>query len=132
MHRKLFKARGQRTTLLQPAHTAFDHIAITIPLAIIADWPPAPRFATTASRRDDRPDAVRPKPVPDALRVVGSISTNPPWTSPCWPARSLNLYRLDQRFELPGFVSRAWQQQCAERQPVAINQEVQFGAKTTA
>jgi hypothetical protein len=70
--------------------------------------------------------------VSNALRVVGSISTNPPWASACWLAASLSLYRLDQRFELRGFVSRAWQQQCAERQPVAIHQEVQFGAKATA
>jgi hypothetical protein len=45
--------------------------------------------------------------VPDALRVVGPVSANPTRTSPWPPAASLNLNRLDQRFELGGFVGRA-------------------------
>jgi hypothetical protein len=132
MHRELLKARGERTALLQPAQTALDHIAITLAYAIIADWPPAPPFATLAARRDYRPDAVPAQPVPDTLRVVGPVSANPARASPWWPAASLNLHRLDQRFELRGFVSRAWQQQCTERHSVAINQEVQFRAKAAA
>jgi hypothetical protein len=72
------------------------------------------------------------QPVPDALRVVGPVSANPARASPWSPARSFNLHRLDQRFELCGFVSRAWQQQRTEWQPVTIDQQMQFGAKTTA
>jgi len=74
---------------------------------------------------------VHPQPVPHALRMVGSVSTNPARASPWSPAASLNLNRLDQRFELGRFVGRAWQQQGTERHPVAIDQEMQFGAKTT-
>lgn len=68
----------------------------------------------------------------DALRVVGPVSANPARASPWTPAASLNLNRLNQRFELGRFMGRAWQQQGTERQSVAINEEVQFGAKATA
>jgi hypothetical protein len=132
MHRQFLKARGERAALLQPAQTALDHIAITVAHTIIADRPPAPPFATTTSRRDYRPDAMHPQPMPDTLRVVGPVSANPARASSWAPARSLNLNRLDQRFELGRLVGRAWEQQGAERQPVAIDQQVQFGAKATA
>ena len=132
MHREFLETCGERAALLQPAHRALDHITISVAHTIIAERPSAPPFATLASRRDDRPDAVHPQPVPDALRVVGSVSANPARASPCSPARSLNLNRLDQRFELGRFVGRAWQQQGTERQSVAINQQLQFRAKTTA
>lgn len=132
MHRKLLEARGERAALLQPAQTALDHITITIAYAIIADRPPAPPFATLAARRDDRPDAVHPQPVPDALRMVRPVSANPARASPWSPTGSLKVNRLDQRFELGRFVGRAWEQQGTERQSVAINQEVQFRAKATA
>ena len=132
MHCEFLKARGERAALLQPAQTALDHIAIAVAHAIIAHRSPAPPFATTTSRRDDRPDAVHPQPVPDALRLVGSVSADPARASPWSPSRSLRLNRLEQRFELGRFVGRTWQQQCAERQSVAINQQVQFGAKAPA
>jgi hypothetical protein len=48
--------------------------------------------------------------VPDTLRVVSSVSTNSARASPWSLARSFNLNRLDQRFELCRFVSGAWQQ----------------------
>jgi hypothetical protein len=70
--------------------------------------------------------------MPDTLRVVGSVSANPARASPWSSARSFNLNRLDQRFELCRFVRGAWQQQRTEWQPIAIDQEVQFGAKATA
>lgn len=131
MECEFLKARGQRAALLQPAQTALDHIAITVAYPIIAERPPAPPFATTASRRDDRPNAVHPQPVPDALCMVGPVSANPTWASPWSPAASLNLNRLDHCFELGRFVSRAWQQQHAERHAIAIDQQVQLGTKAT-
>jgi hypothetical protein len=70
--------------------------------------------------------------MPDTLRVIGPVSANPARASSWSPARSFNLNRLDQRFELCRFVRGAWQQQRTERQPVAIDQQVQFGTKTTA
>jgi hypothetical protein len=132
MYCELLKACGERPTLLQPTQTALDHIAITIAHLIIAERTPASPFTTTATRRNDRANAVHPQPMPDTLRVVGPVSANPAWASPCSPARSLNLNRLDERFELGRFVCRAWQQQGTEWQPIAIDQQVQFGAKATA
>ena len=129
---EFLKARGERAALLQPAQTALNHIAVTVAHTIIADWSPTPPFATTASWRDDCPNAVHAQPVPDALCVVGPVSANPARASPWSPARSRNLNRLDQCFELGRFMGCAWEQQGTERQSVAINQEVQFGAKATA
>jgi hypothetical protein len=70
--------------------------------------------------------------MPDTLRVVGPVSANPTRSSPCSPARSFDRYCLDQRFELCRFVGGAWQQQGTEWHAVAIDQQVQFGAKATA
>ena len=70
--------------------------------------------------------------MPDTLRVVGSVCANPARASPWSLARSFDLNRLDQCFELCRFVSRTWQQQGTEWQAVAINQQMQFAAKATA
>jgi hypothetical protein len=47
--------------------------------------------------------------MPDTLGVVGPVGANPARASPWSPARSFNLNRLDQRFELGRFVRRAWE-----------------------
>lgn len=131
MHREFLETRGQCAAFLQPAQTALDHIPIAVAHPIIADWSPAPAFASTASRRDNRSDTVQPQPVSDALRMVGTVSTNSARPSSWSPAWSCDLNRLDQRFELGRFMGRAWQQQGTERQSVAINEHVQLGAKAT-
>jgi hypothetical protein len=132
MHGQLLKACGECPTLLQPAQTPLDHIAVAVAHWVIADWPTAPPFAATAAGRDDRADAMRPEPVPDALSMIGFVTANPPWPSP-WTAHApLDLDAVHQGLELGRFVGRARQQQRAERQPVAIHQQVQLGAKATA
>lgn len=123
------KARGECPALFQPPQTALDHVAIAIAHRVVADRPTPASFRATPSRRDHRPDAVRPQPVADALCVIGFVAANPSRTPPGTPDPPLDFDALDQGFELGRFVRLARKEQCAERQPIAIHQQVQLGAK---
>jgi hypothetical protein len=132
MDRQLLKARGECPALFQPAQAPLDHVAIAVAHRVVADWPTTPPFAATTPGWDHRADAVRAQPVSDTLRVIGLVAANPPWTAPWTPDPALNLDAIDQGFKLSRLMRRTRQQQRAERQSVAIDQQMQLTPKAAA
>src|SRR5262245_42490241 len=100
MHSQLFKAGGKRATFLEPADTAFNHIAATIALLIIADWssytPPCASFAWWYHRSDP----MRTQKVANALRVIGFIATDTLRSRARPSFLSLHLHAVDQHLKL--------------------------------
>ncbi len=75
---------------------------------------------------------MRAQPVTNALRVIGFISTEPPWSQTWTPDLTPYLYALNQLLELPRLVRWRWQKECAQWNAVAVTQQVQLGAKAAA
>ena len=110
MNRQLLKAGGKTAAFLEPANTAFNHIASAIAFLIVADRSSGTAFGASFPWRYDRSDPMRTQPVANALRVVSFITANAPRSraTPSFP--SLHLYIPDQGFELGRLVRLAWQQ----------------------
>jgi len=100
MDSQLLKTSCQRTTFFQEADTALNHVATTVAASVIVEWSSAPMFATLATRWNDCPNPMSTQPVPNALCVIGFISTDPPWPQTWTPNLAPHLHRLNHLLEL--------------------------------
>jgi hypothetical protein len=100
MHGQLFKASGKTATLLEPADTAFNHIAAMIAFLIIADRSSYTPSCASFPWWYHRSDPMRTQPVANALRVIGFIATNAPRSRARPSFGPLHLHALDQHLKL--------------------------------
>jgi hypothetical protein len=72
------------------------------------------------------------QPLPNTLSVIGFVTTHAPRPSLHSSLRASHLHAVNQLLELCRLVRLARQQECLERQTIAISQDMQLGAKATA
>ncbi|SRR6266508_100209 len=109
MHGQLLKAGGKRAAFLEPADAAFNDIATTIALLIVADRSSHTAFPTPFAWRYHGSNPMPTQEVADALGMIGFISTNAPRSRARSPFGTLHLHAVDQYFELGRFVRLSWQ-----------------------
>jgi hypothetical protein len=72
------------------------------------------------------------QPLPDTLGVIGFVTAYAPRPSLHPSLRASHLHAVNQLLELRRLVCWAGEQECVERQTIAINQDVELGAEAAA
>lgn len=128
MHGQLFIAGRNRATLLQPANTAFGHIAPTIASDVVADRSSPSLAAGCAAWRNDCAHAVGADPLTNALGVIGPVRPNPSRPLARSSASPMHPSARRQRFKVRCFMGLPRCQQRGQRHPRSIHQQMEFRA----
>ena len=131
MHCQLLIARGTRTTFFQPANTALSHIPSAIARSVIAQRPSTPLPASVPTRRNDGSHTVRAYPLPNALRVIGTISANAPRPLARSSPSPTHATPRRQRLKLRRFMRLSSCQQRCQGDTSSIDQHMDFCPKST-
>jgi S1-C subfamily serine protease len=129
---ELLKAGGQGAAFFHPTNTALDDVPSFVTDGVIAHRPAGVAFATLATRRNNRTNAVLTQPVPDAAGVIGLVSAEPFRPHARAANHATNAHTVHQLLELRRLVSLARKQKRTHWDAVSIAQEVQLGSEAAS